>query len=69
MTCAEITLGLALTAGMGLGAYVGALAPPGPPFGQYRESPMFQPKGRAAALAIAGFAAALVAFLFFAIER
>ena len=66
MTGAQTALGLALVALAGAGAYLSARSPPKPPFGQYRETPMFQPKGRAAAGIIAIIAAAFAAFLFFA---
>ncbi|HYD13749.1 MAG TPA: hypothetical protein VEC11_12950 [Allosphingosinicella sp.] len=66
MTGSQIALGLVLVAAAGLGGYFSARRPRKPPFDQFRESPMFQPRGRAASAAIGIIFAAFMAFLFFA---
>lgn len=69
MTSGQIIFGLSLVVFMGVSAYFGTRSPRKPFFDQYRESPMFQPQGRAASAAIAIVFAAFAALLYFGIER
>jgi hypothetical protein len=62
----QVILGLVLVALAWLAAYFSARWPQKAPFGQFRESPIFQPRGRAAAALIATAFAAFTALLLFA---
>jgi hypothetical protein len=66
MSGGQIGFGLALTALSWVAAYFTTRWPRRPPLGQFRESPMFQPKGRGTAAVIATLFAAFTALLFFA---
>ena len=65
MSRGQIAIGLGLVALTWIGAYFSARAPRKPFFDQYRESPIFQPKGRSAAAVIASLFAGFAALLFF----